>query len=187
MAAKEFYTNIDLKNNELQNASNVPNAISMTLNSETYEITVALKNGNTTIGSAQTIDLPLEELVVSGQYDSVTKKIILTLKSGDTIYISVSDLVDGLIAKVKDNEPFNNTLKAGCNYTLGSISSLTVTTIQDGDLESNVFFTVSGSNFNPTLPNNVKVIGELPEFESGEQYVMSYYRSTVVFGKLSSL
>lgn len=46
--------------------------------------------------STTTIDLPLEEMVISGSYDDNTESIILTLKSGQTVTIPVSDLVSGL-------------------------------------------------------------------------------------------
>lgn len=46
--------------------------------------------------STTTIDLPLEEMVISGSYDDNTQSIILTLKSGQTVTIPVSDLVSGL-------------------------------------------------------------------------------------------
>lgn len=46
--------------------------------------------------STTTIDLPLEEMVISGSYDDLTQSIILTLKSGSTISIPVGDLVSGL-------------------------------------------------------------------------------------------
>lgn len=57
-------------------------------------MTTTLKDqdGNT-LGTAQVIDLPLESVVVNGSYDSVNKKIILTLQSGSTIEFSVADLV----------------------------------------------------------------------------------------------
>lgn len=72
-------------------------ALNMSINSTTYVITAQLKDqdGNN-LGTAQTIDLPLESVVVSGSYDDATKKIILTLQSGSTIEFSVADLVSGL-------------------------------------------------------------------------------------------
>jgi hypothetical protein len=39
------------------------------------------------------IDLPLESVVVSGSYDSVNKKVVLTLENGNTVEFSVADLV----------------------------------------------------------------------------------------------
>ncbi len=71
------------------------NAIaSFTFDSSTYQIKFFNGNG-TQVGS--TIDLPVESVVVNGTYDSTNKQIILTLQNGNTITISVSDLVSGLI------------------------------------------------------------------------------------------
>jgi hypothetical protein len=39
------------------------------------------------------IDLPLESVVVSGSYDAVNKKVVLTLENGNTVEFSVADLV----------------------------------------------------------------------------------------------
>lgn len=72
-------------------------SLEMTINPDTYVITTILKdqNGNT-LGQAQSIDLPLESVVVSGRYDTATKTIILNLKGGSTVSIPVGDLVSGL-------------------------------------------------------------------------------------------
>ena len=74
---------------------------SMTINSTTYVVTLQLKDqdGNN-IGTAQTIDLPLESVVVSGSYDSVNKKIVLTLQDGSTIDVPIADLVAGLQTEI---------------------------------------------------------------------------------------
>ena len=64
-------------------------------------ITLQLKDqdgGN--LGTAKSIDLPLESVVVSGRYDSVSKKVILTLKDGSTVEFSVADLVSGLQSEI---------------------------------------------------------------------------------------
>jgi len=76
-------------------------AFVMSINSSTYVVTAQLKDqdGNN-LGSAQTIDLPLESVVVDGEYDSATKKIILTLENGNTIEFSVADLVAGLQSEI---------------------------------------------------------------------------------------
>lgn len=76
-------------------------SLDLSINSSTYVVTGQLKDqdGNN-IGSAQTIDLPLESVVVGGSYDSQTKKVVLTLQSGDTIEFSVADLVDGLQTEI---------------------------------------------------------------------------------------
>jgi hypothetical protein len=72
-------------------------SLSMTIDSSTFVVTAQLldQNGNA-LGQAQTIDLPLESVVVGGSYDDTTKKVILTLQNGNTVEFSVADLVSGL-------------------------------------------------------------------------------------------
>lgn len=72
-------------------------ALSVSIDPLTYVCTFQLKNGNSVLSTA-TIDLPLESVVVSGSYDAQTKKIILTLQSGQTVEFSVADLVSGLVS-----------------------------------------------------------------------------------------
>ena len=76
-------------------------ALDLSINNTTYVITGQLKDqdGNN-LGTAQTIDLPLESVVVSGSYDSTNKKIVLTLQSGSTIDVPVGDLVAGLQTEI---------------------------------------------------------------------------------------
>ena len=72
-------------------------ALSMTINDQTFVVTAQLidQNGNN-LGNAQTIDLPLESVVVGGSYNDSTKKVVLTLQNGNTVEFSVADLVSGL-------------------------------------------------------------------------------------------
>lgn len=132
-------------------------AISLIIDSSTYIMTAQLLNKDgDPIGNAQIIDLPLESMVVSGSYDSLTKKVILTLKNGQTVEFSIADLVDGLAsqadldtltARVGTNE--NNILseqakttgmtEGGSNYiTVGGIrvyvSATAPTGARTGDL-----------------------------------------------------
>lgn len=76
-------------------------SLSLSINNTTYVVTAQLKDqdGNN-LGSAQTIDLPLESVVVNGSYDDDNKKIVLTLQSGSTIDIPVADLVAGLQSEI---------------------------------------------------------------------------------------
>ena len=85
----------------LPNTTKYASSISMTMDSTTYIVTAQLKDqeGNN-LGTAQTIDLPLESVVVSGSYDNTTKKVVLTLKDGSTVEFSVADLVSGLQTEI---------------------------------------------------------------------------------------
>ena len=91
-------TGININDNGVISISaNYGASLEMSIDPDTYVITTVLKdqNGNT-LGQAQSIDLPLESVVVSGRYDAATKTIILTLEGGSTISIPVGDLVSGL-------------------------------------------------------------------------------------------
>ena len=71
-------------------------SLSMAIDSD-FVVTAQLKDqdGNN-LGTAQTIDLPLESVVVGGSYNDNTKKVVLTLQNGNTVEFSVADLVAGL-------------------------------------------------------------------------------------------
>lgn len=76
-------------------------ALNLSVDNTTYVVTAQLKDQDgANLGTAQTIDLPLESVVVNGSYDSTNKKIVLTLQSGSTIDIPVADLVSGLQSEI---------------------------------------------------------------------------------------
>ena len=76
-------------------------SLDMSINTTTYVITAQLKDQDwNNLWTAKTIDLPLETVVVSGSYDSATKKVILTLKDWSTIEFSIADLVSGLQTEI---------------------------------------------------------------------------------------
>lgn len=74
-------------------------ALVVTMNSSTYVITFELLDNNGSILSSQSIDLPLETMIVDGEYDSENKELILTLNNGNTIEIPIADLIDGLVSE----------------------------------------------------------------------------------------
>ena len=94
---------------------NIISSITAVMDSD-YKLTISLKNANGGVVSSDVVDLPLEELVVSGTYDD--GYIIFTLRSGDTIEIAVSDLVAGL-------------MKTLTSYTKGHLASID----EDGNVE----------------------------------------------------
>ncbi len=100
----------------------------MSMDSSTYVVTLQLKDqdGNA-LGSAQTIDLPLESVVVSGSYDSDNKKVILTLKNGSTIEFSVADLIDGLQATIDANNKLSADLVSDTSTTNKFVTASDIT------------------------------------------------------------
>lgn len=83
-------------------------ALSLTIDSATFVVTGQLKDQNgDNLGTAQTIDLPLESVVVGGSYNSQTQKVVLTLQNGNTIEFSVADLVYGLQTELSETNKLN--------------------------------------------------------------------------------
>jgi|GEM_PF-1956747 len=83
-------------------------SVTVSLNQTDYKLTITLKDqdGNT-LGTAQTVDFPIESVVVSGSYDATNKKIILTLQGGSTVEFSVADLVSGLQTEITSSNKLN--------------------------------------------------------------------------------
>ena len=107
-------------------------ALSLTINSSTFVVTGQLidQDGND-LGTAQTIDLPLESVVVDGSYNSQTKKVVLTLQNGNTIEFSVADLVSGLQTELSASNKLN---PAYINY---DSTHAAVTEAQRDQIETN--------------------------------------------------
>lgn len=82
--------------------------LSLTIDSSTFVVTAQLidQNGDD-LGTAQTIDLPLESVVVGGSYNDQTKKVVLTLQNGNTVEFSVADLVAGLQSELTATNKLN--------------------------------------------------------------------------------
>ena len=80
--------------------TNTGSLIDLEINDTTYVVTLKLKNQDGTVISTKAIDLPLENVVVSGRYDNTTKKVILTLENGSEVDFSVADLVVGLQTEI---------------------------------------------------------------------------------------
>ena len=76
-------------------------AFDLSIDPDTYVVSLTMKDQDgTAIGASQTIDLPLESVVVSGSYDNTNKKIVLTLQSGSTVDVPVGDLIAGLQTEI---------------------------------------------------------------------------------------
>ena len=113
---------------ELQTDSGA--SIVLSLNTTTYVLTLQLKNKAGTVVSTDTVDLPIESLVVNGRYDSTNKQLILVLQNGTEISIPVSDLVSGLedtankVTSLSDSSTDTQYPSAKCVYDIvGDISS----------------------------------------------------------------
>lgn len=105
-----------------QNANDIKN---VSYNSTTGVLTFT-KHDNTTI----TVDLPVEDIVSNGYYDSLTQDLVLVLASGQEIRIPASGLIDDytgtISATIQVVVSANNEIT--CNIVSGSISKTLLTT-----------------------------------------------------------
>lgn len=89
--------------NALPDSTKYGASFTLAMDSTTYKISASLKDQNgDVLGTVQTIDLPLESVVVSGAYDAATKEVVLTLEDGSEIRFSVADLVGGLQTEITE-------------------------------------------------------------------------------------
>ena len=99
-------------------------SLEVSMDNKTYVITLELLSESGVSLAKKTVDLPLEATVVTGSYDKASKTLTLTLKSGSTVEIPLSDLIAGLMSdsvtvaglKVKDNptaDQLSTALSAG--------------------------------------------------------------------------
>lgn len=157
----------DLTYYELKTA--VGNSIELSVNSSTYVITLKLKNSAGTVISTDTIDLPLESVVVSGSYDATNQKIVLILQNGTTIDIPVSGLISGLQSEITSSNKLSSDLVDDTNHT-----NKFVTTTDKTNWNAKQAVLVSGTNIK-TIDGN-SVLG------SGNLEIMKNASSTVVGG-----
>ena len=69
--------------------------IELSLNTNNYTMTLNLKNAAGTVVSTQTIDFPIESMVVNATYASGT--LTLTLQNGNTLDVDISAIISGLV------------------------------------------------------------------------------------------
>jgi hypothetical protein len=85
---------------------------------ENFVMSITLKNNKgETIGTTQTIDLPLESVIVSGSYDSTNKKLVFVLENGNTIDVPIGDLISGLQEEITSTNKLDADLVDDTNAT----------------------------------------------------------------------
>lgn len=89
----------------------------LSIDPTTFVMTATLKDKNGRTLSIQTVDLPLESVVVGGRYDSETREVVLTLENGSVVRFSVADLVSGLQSEITDSNKLASGLVDDTNST----------------------------------------------------------------------
>lgn len=129
--------------------------ISVTVDPSTYVMTTQLKDGKGgNVGDPATVDLPLESMVVSGEYDDATKSVILTLKNGETVSFSVADLVSGLQTEITAQNPLSADLVAE------TANKNFVTSEEKGDIDTIPGLTAEIDDVRQVLDDKQDIIDE---------------------------
>lgn len=136
--------NIDNLEQDLTNYSLITETgsqINLNVNSTNYQITAILKdkNGNV-IYTSNAIDLPIESMIINASYDNTTKEIVLTLQNGNTLRISIADLISGLVSETQlqtilanyyTKTEVDNLLSAKANQTSLDTTNQNVTSLAE--------------------------------------------------------
>ncbi|MBO7712326.1 MAG: hypothetical protein J6S85_02085 [Methanobrevibacter sp.] len=135
----------------------------VSLNSSTYVLTIQLKDQNgDNIGTARTVDLPLENIIVSGSYDTATKSLVILLDNGDTITIPVGDLVDGLQTEITDSNKLDADLIDDSTSTKKLVTALEKSTWDNKQSALTFDTTPTPNSTNPVTSGGLyNIIGDV--------------------------
>ena len=167
----------------LPSSTKYAKSASLTINNTTYVVTLQLKDqdGNN-LGSAQTIDLPLESVVVSGSYDADNKQIVLTLQDGSTIDIPVGDLISGLQTEITNDNKLSADLVDDSTSTNKFVTNGAATSIITNNL-ANARAVISDANGKIAASTTTSTeIGYLSGTTSSVQTQLNSKQATLVSG-----
>jgi hypothetical protein len=126
-------------------STGVGTKLGLSINTSTYVMTISLKNSSGTTLDTQTVDLPLESMVIGASYDKTNKQITLTLQNGTTTSFSVADLVSGLVPNTRKVN--GKALSSDITLTasdVGALPSSTTIPSLDGVVKKTGDETISG-------------------------------------------
>lgn len=143
--------------------------LSLSINSTTYVVTAQLKDQDwNNLWTAQTIDLPLESVVVSGSYDDVNKKIVLTLQSWSTVEFSVADLVSWLQTEITSSNKLDADLVDDSTSANKFVTASDLTTLSNTSWTNTWDQTASDFDIKDLADSTSKMTGWDAKLDSGD-------------------
>jgi hypothetical protein len=98
--------------------------ITLTIDNTTYQMYATLKDkNNNTISTSNIIDLPIEQLVMSVDYDNTTKEIVIELQNGEITRVPVGALISGLVSETQLEETLEDYVK-NTDYATSSVGGV---------------------------------------------------------------
>ena len=179
---------------ELTLGTDIGSSVELSINSSNYVVTLNLKNNSGTVISTDTIDLPLESVVVGGSYDSTNKKVILTLENGNTIEFSVADLVSGLQSEITSTNKLSSDLVDDTNNANKFVTAAEKTTWNGKSDFSGSYTDLTNKPSIPTkvsdLTNDSGFLSSLTILSYGSStwndFITAYNNNSVVYCRASS-
>lgn len=156
--------------------SETGNKIELTIDNNTYVMSLKLKDKNNNTISMGSIDLPLETMVVGASYDDEHKKIILTLKNSQTIDVPVGSLISGLQSEITESNKLNSDLVDDTNSTNKFVTNEEKDYWNNKSNFSGNYDDLNNKPTIPTVPTNVGsfsndagylTLSTLPKYEGG--------------------
>ena len=118
--------------------------MAITIDNSTYQMYITLKDKNdNVIHTSNTIDLPIEQLVMNVTYDNTNKAIVITLQNGNVTSVPVGALIDGLVS----NDDLNTIL--GNYYNKSQTDNL----LDDKENVSNKVTSINSSSTDTQYPS----------------------------------
>lgn len=152
-----------------------------------------------TDGKGHITDLILTKQAIKDTDNSQIDRVIRVDANGDCVntnssnkeigYYNSNDTINELALKSGYNYLFGtSSVNDGNNYSITTyhspISSLKITNIPSGALETNITFEVT-NGFTFELPDGARYVDEIPTWEAGKEYIVSCYKGVFVFGELT--
>ncbi len=85
-----------IKNDGSREAADLVQSLSLTIDNN-YNLIVKLLDSTGATIKSSSVSLPARDLIVSGEYDENRKDIVLTLNTGNKVYIPLDDMIEGLV------------------------------------------------------------------------------------------
>ena len=147
--------------NAIPNTIKYAASLDLSIDSSTYVMTAQLKdqNGNF-IGNSQSIDLPLESVVVNGFLDEEKDEVVLVLKNGNEIRFGITDITNGLVGKTELDKT-NNKL-SDLENKLANIED------KNGEQDTTI------ANLNNDKADKSKIPTKVSQLENDEKFLKDY-------------
>lgn len=152
-------------------------SLSLNLNTSTYVLTATLKDqdGNT-LGTAQTVDLPIESLVLSVDFDEDTNELVITLQSGSVTRVPIGAIIGGLQSEITSTNKLDADLVDDSTSTNKFVTSAQKTQISTNATNIGTIQTTL-SGYGNIVTHNVNEFATAAQGTLADSAMQQYYEN----------